>query len=138
MARKRRSLFALPLIVLACSLLGGLYGPRALGAGEADSAEAKDAKLPEDVGLFAKALALVEQNSADPLNPDKALYDGALPGMMRSLDPHSNFFDPKELALFREDQMGHYFGVGMEVTTRNGDRKSTTSELQSLRHLVCR
>ncbi len=120
MAGKRRSLFALPLIVLACSLLGGLYGPRALGAGEADSAEAKDARLPEDVGLFAKALALVEQNSADPLSPDKALYDGALPGMMRSLDPHSNFFDPKEYALLREDQVGHYFGVGMEVTTRNG------------------
>ena len=120
MARKRRSLFALPLIVLACSLLGGLYGPRALGAGEADSAEAKDAKLPEDVSLFAKALALVEQNSADPLNPDKALYDGALPGMMRSLDPHSNFFDPKEFALLREDQVGHYFGVGMEVINRNG------------------
>jgi carboxyl-terminal processing protease len=120
MARKRRSLFALPLIVLACSLLGGLYGPRALGAGEADSAGAKDAKLPEDVGLFAKALALVEQNSADPLIPDKALYDGALPGMMRSLDPHSNFFDSKEYALLREDQVGHYFGVGMEVTPRNG------------------
>ncbi len=120
MARERRSLFALPLIVLACSLLGGLYGPRALGAGETDSAGAKEAALPEDVSLFAKALALVEQNSADQLNPDKALYDGALPGMMRSLDPHSNFFDPKEYALLREDQVGHYFGVGMEVTTRNG------------------
>jgi len=120
MTGKRRSLFALPLIVLACSLLAGLYGPRALGAGDADLAEAKDAKLPEDVGLFAKSLALVEQNSASPLSPDKALYDGALPGMMRSLDPHSNFFDPKEYALLREDQVGHYFGVGMEVAPRNG------------------
>jgi carboxyl-terminal processing protease len=120
MARPRQSLFALPLIVLACSLLGGLYGPRAMGAGETGAAEAKDATLPADVSLFARALALVEQNSAQPLNPDKALYDGALPGMMRSLDPHSNFFDPKEYALLREDQEGHYFGVGMEVTTRNG------------------
>jgi carboxyl-terminal processing protease len=120
MARKRRPLFALPLIVLVCSLLGGLYGQRALGAWESDAADAKDARLPEDVGLFAKALALVEQNSASPLSPDKALYEGALPGMMRSLDPHSNFFDPKEYALLREDQAGHYFGVGMEVVNRNG------------------
>jgi carboxyl-terminal processing protease len=123
MARKRRSLFALPLIVLACSLLGGLYGPKAMGAGESGFAatDAKDASaLPQDVGVFAKALAVVEQNEAEPLSADKALYDGALPGMMRSLDPHSNFFDPKEYALLREDQEGHYFGVGMEVITRNG------------------
>ena len=40
--------------------------------------------------------------------------------MMRSLDPHSNFFDQKEYALLREDQAGHYFGVGMEVVNRNG------------------
>jgi carboxyl-terminal processing protease len=124
MARKRRSLFALPLIVLACSLLGGLYGPHVLKAGETDSAAAIEAAnaagLPSDVGLFAKALALVEDNAADRFNADKAIYDGALPGMMRTLDPHSNFFDPKEFALLREDQVGHYYGVGMEVTTRNG------------------
>ena len=117
MARKRRSQFVLPLIVLVCALFGGLYGPWAqrLAASEGD-----DSGIPKEVGIFAKALALVEQNFADPLNADKAIYKGALPGMMRGLDPHSNFFDPKEFALLREEQVGHYYGVGMEVTQRNG------------------
>jgi carboxyl-terminal processing protease len=84
------------------------------------AASADEPALPQDVSLFTEVLATVEQNGADPLDADKAIYQGALPGMMRTLDPHSNFFDPKEYALLREDQEGHYFGVGMEVTERAG------------------
>ena len=43
------------------------------------------------------------------------LYDGAIPGMLRVLDPHSTFFDPRQYALLREDQRGKYYGVGMTV-----------------------
>ena len=61
----------------------------------------------------------MEENFADPLNPDKAVYKGAIPGMLRTLDPHSNFFDPRDFQLLREDQKGHYYGVGMTVAERN-------------------
>jgi carboxyl-terminal processing protease len=70
--------------------------------------------------LFTKVLVAVEQNEAEKVDLDKAIYQGALPGMMRALDPHSNFFDPKEYALLREDQEGRYYGVGMEVTQHAG------------------
>jgi carboxyl-terminal processing protease len=62
--------------------------------------------------------ALVEQNYAEPIQGDKAdiaIYDGAIPGMLRTLDPHSNFYDPKAYAKMREDQRGHYYGVGMVI-----------------------
>jgi len=119
MARQRRPLFSLPAIVLFGSILVGICVPRARLAA-AGPAAAQSPALPADMGLFTKALVLVEQNYADRLDSDKAIYQGALPGMMRTLDPHSNFFDPKEYALLREDQEGHYFGVGMEVTERAG------------------
>ena len=35
--------------------------------------------------------------------------------MLRTLDPHSNFFDAREYQLMREEQKGHYYGVGMQV-----------------------
>ena len=35
--------------------------------------------------------------------------------MLRTLDPHSNFFDPKEFAGLREEQHGMYFGIGMLI-----------------------
>ena len=40
--------------------------------------------------------------------------------MTRTLDPHTSFFDPKDFQLLREDQKGHYYGVGMTVAPRNG------------------
>ena len=52
------------------------------------------------------AFALVEKNFADPINSEKAFYGdngrgGAIPGMLHTLDPHSNFVDPLE---YREMQ----------------------------------
>jgi carboxyl-terminal processing protease len=61
----------------------------------------------------------VQQNYAEPVSPDKAIYNGAIPGMLRVLDPHSNFFDPKAYAALREEQRGKYYGVGMQVGPRN-------------------
>jgi len=116
MPHKRRSLFVFPLILLVCTLLGGFYGPRIQVAAAATQSD----DLPRDVENFTKAYALVEQNFADPVNADKAIYKGAIPEMLRTLDPHSNFFDPKEYQALRDDQRGHYYGVGMTVGPRNG------------------
>src|SRR5215831_7861496 len=121
MALKRRSLFVLPVIVLACSIVGGFYGPR---VSMAAAAEAAGSDLDKDLGGFSKALSLVEQNFADRPSPDKTIYKGAIPGMLRTLDPHSNFFDPREFQLMREDQKGHYYGVGMHVAPQANGKTS--------------
>jgi carboxyl-terminal processing protease len=118
MAQKRRSLYVLPLIVLVCSIAGGFYGPQVQAEPVATSEDTE--QLDQDVANFTKVLALVEQNFAEPVSADKAIYKGAVPGMLRTLDPHSNFFDPKEYQALREDQRGRYSGVGMQVTSRNG------------------
>src|SRR5437764_15424503 len=98
MAQRRRSLFVLPVIVLFCSILGGFYGPRVEVASAATPVE----DLDKDVGGFLKALTLVNQNFAEKPSADKTVYKGAIPGMLRTLDPHSNFFDPREYKLMRE------------------------------------
>jgi carboxyl-terminal processing protease len=49
---------------------------------------------------------------------DKAVYQGAIPGMLRVLDPHSNFFDARQFGLLREEQRGKYYGVGMIVAPK--------------------
>ena len=120
MPLKRRSLFVAPLILLACSLIGGIYGPRIPVASAASAVVSDDNSIKSDLDTFMKAYSTVEQNFADPVNADKTIYRGAIPGMLRTLDPHSNFFDPKEYKILMEDQHGHYFGVGMQVSTRNG------------------
>jgi len=64
---------------------------------------------------------VVEQNYAEPVNPDKAIYNGAIPGMLHVLDPHSNFFD---LSLFPvEGRSAGNITVGMTVgRATTGDR----------------
>ena len=95
------------------ALLGGWFGPtvRATASGSSD--------LQDSVKSFTRVLSIVERNYADPVDVDKAIYDGAIPGMLRVLDPHSNFFDPRQYALFREEQQGKYYGVGMTVQGRD-------------------
>ena len=110
-SHKRRSFFLIPLLVLACAVLGGIYGPSTQIA----SAAGSDDEISASVKNFTSLYSTVEQNFADPVSADKAIYSGAIPGMLRTLDPHSNFFDPKALAQMREDQRGHYYGVGMRV-----------------------
>ncbi|MGH9719285.1 MAG: S41 family peptidase [Bryobacteraceae bacterium] len=96
------------------SLLGGLCGPRVEVASAANEDDIKSS-----IRLFARVYSAVEDNFADKLSPDKSVYKGAIPGMLRTLDPHSNFFDPRDFQILREDQKGHYFGVGMTVAERN-------------------
>ncbi|MDQ6665935.1 MAG: S41 family peptidase [Acidobacteriota bacterium] len=111
MAQRRRSLLFFPLIVLLCSLAGGLYGPRLQVASAASSED----DINKSAKSFTKVYGLVEENFADPLNADKAIYNGAIPGMLRTLDPHSSFFDPHEFQIMRESQKGSYYGIGMRV-----------------------
>src|SRR5579864_662971 len=83
------------------------------------------AATPEDelargVHSMAEAFSLVEQNFADPISSERAIYDGAIPGMLRTLDPHSNFLDPNEFRDMQRRQHAQYFGVGMEIAV-DGD-----------------
>jgi carboxyl-terminal processing protease len=112
--RPVRSYIFVPLFIIACAV-----GAAFLGGGRVSAAGAPDdAAVTQSLKQFTKIYDVVEQNFADPVKPDKAIYDGAIPGMLHQLDPHSNFFDPKEYSRLREDQSGHYGGTGMIVGAR--------------------
>jgi carboxyl-terminal processing protease len=111
--RARRALFAVVLFFAVCALAGSLLQPR-VGAQTSEG----ESKLRDSLKSFTSVYALVEQNYAEPIEGEKAnvaIYDGAIPGMLRVLDPHSNFYDPKAYARMREEQHGRYYGVGMVI-----------------------
>ncbi len=115
MARSsRRSLFFVILFLAVCGFLGILFAQK-----NPDAASGADTDVRDSLKQFADVYNVIEQNYAEPVNPDKAIYNGAIPGMLHVLDPHSNFFDPKAYSLLREDQRGKYYGVGMTVGPRN-------------------
>jgi carboxyl-terminal processing protease len=83
------------------------------------SSSTSDGDIQDSLRTFSDVYKVVQENYAEPVSPDKAIYNGAIPGMLRVLDPHSNFFDPKSYAALREEQRGKYYGVGMQVGPRN-------------------
>ena len=115
MARSsRRSLFLVITLILACGFLGMVFAQHT-----GVNASTSDSEIRDNLRQFSQVYSLIEQNYAEPVKADKIIYNGAIPGMLRVLDPHSNFFDPKQYALLREDQRGKYYGVGMSVGPRN-------------------
>ncbi len=117
MARSsRRSAVLVLSIILACGCLGMLFGQRLTST---TSSGSSDTDVRDSLRTFSDVYEVVRQNYAEPVDPDKAIYNGAIPGMLRVLDPHSNFFDPKAYAALREEQRGKYYGVGMQVGPRN-------------------
>ncbi len=111
--KPKRNRALLILAVLSFSaVLGVLYGP-SLRATPADTSD-----LQDHIKNFTNVLSLIQQNYAIPVDTDRALYEGAIPGMLRVLDPHSTFFDPRQYALIREGQRGKYYGVGMTIGVR--------------------
>lgn len=92
-------------ILVLCCLASGQSGPAA----------APEKDLGRDLKSFLSAYQLIEANFADSVTGDQAIYQGAIQGMLRTLDPHSNFLDPKTYQLLQQDQRGQYYGIGMEI-----------------------
>jgi len=117
MRSDKRGALLVVIVLVVSAVLGGLYGPtaRATAAGATD--------LQDTVKSFSQVLAVVQNNYAIPVDTNKLVYDGAIPGMLRMLDPHSYFFDPKQWAITREDEQGRYYGVGMSIVQRAVDNK---------------
>ena len=112
-SRTRRALFSATLLLASCAVLGSLIGEKVSAQSASD-----ESTLRDSLHEFTNVYDLVEENYAEPLDTDKvdrAIYDGAIPGMLHVLDPHSNFYDPKAFAQMREDQHGKYYGVGMSI-----------------------
>lgn len=120
MQTRRPVWFVISLIVLG-ALLGGLYGSRV----EATGPDPDDSTVKSSMAQFTRIYGLVRQDYAGAVNADESIFGpvgsmtvGAIPGMLRTLDPHSNFFSPKAFQSLREDQEGKYSGVGMYIGTR--------------------
>ena len=68
---------------------------------------------------FSRILDMVEQYYVNEVS-QKELLDGALKGMLQSLDPHSTLMTDKEFREMQENTSGEFFGVGVEITMENG------------------
>jgi carboxyl-terminal processing protease len=72
----------------------------------------------EDLKSFTQALEIVKRNYVE--NPDsKELIEGALRGMISSLDPHSSYMTERQFKEMNMDIKGEFTGVGIQIGVKN-------------------
>jgi len=87
----------------------------ALGARAADE-PSPDREIKRMVDVF----SILEGQSADPISSETAVFQGAIPGMLRTLDPHSIFFDPGQFQQLQEMERSEQKGFGTVVSVLPG------------------
>ena len=108
MTLRGRRLIALILGFAVVAIGAGSGGVRAF-------AEERYAELQ----LFAKVLNLVQQYYVEDVDTKKLIY-GGIKGMLRELDPHTNFLPPDIFKEFESETTGEFGGIGIEITVQNG------------------
>ncbi len=73
----------------------------------------------QELQLFAKVLNLVQQFYVEEVDTKKLIY-GGIKGMLRELDPHTNFLPPDIYKEFETETSGEFGGIGIEITVQNG------------------
>ena len=85
-----------------------------------DALRAAGSSTNDKLALFAEVFNKVRDNYAEKPDDEK-MIKSAIDGMLASLDPHSNYFDPKALQDFQTSMKGEEFGgLGLEVMMEDG------------------
>ena len=100
-------------------LLAILIACAALTASGSFAAELKEEDA-RTMKRFIDAFQILQQNAADPVDADQAFYQGAIPGLLRHLDPHTVFFDPGQYGQLKQMESSTRKGFGSVVSILPG------------------
>ena len=95
-------------------LMGAFIGPAF-----ADITQEEKEKTYKQLEIFANILSILQENYVEEIDTQKAV-DGAIQGLLLSLDPHSSYLKPEEFQELQEETSGSFSGVGIEITIKDG------------------
>jgi len=107
MPRHLKSFILVILLTTGGVLIGGRLATTAL-AGQQDAYQALE--------VFSQVLHRIQQDYVEDISPG-TLVEGAINGMLRKLDPYSQYMTPEQYRQFQQETSGDYFGIGVEITS---------------------
>ena len=72
----------------------------------------------EKLKILADVLAIVDRNYVEPVKPN-VLINGAINGLLETLDPHSNYMNAEVYKEMQSETRGSFGGIGFEITIRD-------------------
>ncbi|MGE5840327.1 MAG: S41 family peptidase, partial [Deltaproteobacteria bacterium] len=101
-------------IIVFCVLMGSFFFLN--GNTVAVKAGTEDAY--KNLELLTEVLRQIEKNYVEP-HDSRKLVQGAIKGMVQSLDPHSTFLSKDEHQDLLSETKGSFSGIGIEITVRD-------------------
>lgn len=99
-------MFALPLLLLPASASAEI------------SAKERE-KTYRQLEVFANVLSILQDNYVEEIDTNEVI-DGAIHGLLYSLDPHSAYLEPESFKELQEETQGEFSGIGIEITIKEG------------------
>lgn len=102
-------------VLLLCPLLmaGGGQAPTEKG-------ESPDNALARNLEIFNAVTRHIARVYVDSLRPDEA-FDAAIGGLLYTVDPYTEYYDPEEVESLETMTTGAYGGIGAIVLAKEGD-----------------
>lgn len=106
--RGKRVLLTVLLLVSASFLIGAGMAKRVLARGEDY----------DNLRVFTEVLSLVQSNYVEDIE-NKKLLEGAIKGMLKTLDPHTSYMSTEVYKEMQVETEGQFGGLGIEITVRD-------------------
>lgn len=110
LSRRPRHTLVTVLLLAPFAFAGGVAADHVVFA-------ARAASTYRQLDVFTRVLAHIENNYVEAVS-EKQLIDGAIKGMVSTLDPHTVFMPPEVFKEMKSDTKGEFGGLGIEVTMR--------------------
>ena len=101
------------LLILAILAAALLPAQTLLGESTAKSPDYKELRL------FREVMGIVQKHYVKDVS-DKELVQGAINGMLQSLDPHSQYLNEEMFKELQVETKGEFGGLGIEITLESG------------------
>ncbi len=111
MSFKRTPVLIAAVLAIASLLVGGI---------SLKNGHASGRTVYTQLQVLTEVLSLVTDHYVETVNGED-LVDGAIQGLLKELDPHSNYLDPERFERLRERNRGSYYGIGVSFEIVNGN-----------------
>ncbi|NNK94553.1 MAG: S41 family peptidase [Desulfobacterales bacterium] len=104
-------------LLALCAFIVLTIAPPYPSFGEVDQKQQEDTY--RNLEVFASILSMLQENYVEEIKA-REVIDGAINGLLLSLDPHSAYLDPENYQEFQNDTQGSFTGIGIEIIMRDG------------------
>lgn len=97
----------------------GLISLLPISTAYSEISDQKRTETYQQLEILANVLTIVQENYIEDLDPETSI-EGAINGMLSSLDPHSSYLTPEDFRELQDETQGTFSGIGIEVTIKDG------------------